>query len=300
MDIGDCEPVEGTDDVYCIDMGGYGAPRTVSVFVVDAEAPAVVDTGMGRNYEFVLDALADLGIAPEDLAYVLPTHVHLDHAGGAGYLAEACPNADVLVHEVGARHLVDPERLVAGTREAVGDRWQYYDPPMPIPAERITELTDGDGIDLGDRELAVHHAPGHAPHQVVFFEPDQRVLFSADAAGMYVPEADRVVPTTPPPNFDLEQCLTDIEMLESLHPATICYGHFGGIPADGRLAEAATVLEEWVDSVAAARAATDSDRAAIERLVEASDLDSFWSDEKAHSEVDMNARGVIRYLDTRA
>jgi glyoxylase-like metal-dependent hydrolase (beta-lactamase superfamily II) len=299
MGIGDVRPVElgEVSDCYAVDTGMFDTPEYTSVYVVDAGRPAVVDTGIGTDHELVMGALEALGIAPEELAVIAPTHVHLDHAGGAGFLAEACPNATVAVPEIGAPHLIDPERLVEGTKRAVGDAWEHYADPEPVPADRVRELTDGDVIDLGDRALHVHHAPGHAPHQAVFYDPDDAVAFTADAAGIYVPSLDRVEPTTPPPNFDLDQCLDDVAMLQSLDPDVLCYPHFGPAAADDRLEEYATVLEDWVADVTAARDRLDDDDAVVEHLVEQDDLGDVWGEQRAAANVELNARGVLHSLD---
>jgi glyoxylase-like metal-dependent hydrolase (beta-lactamase superfamily II) len=148
MAIGDYSPVEtgDSDDYYYLDTGMYDVERYGTVYLLDAERPAILDTGIGTNYEFILEALEGIGIGPEDVGAIVPTHVHLDHAGGAGYLAEACSNADVYVHRIGAPHLVDPSRLVEGTKRAVEDQWEYYAEPRPIDEERIVDLEDGDAI----------------------------------------------------------------------------------------------------------------------------------------------------------
>ncbi len=301
MAIGDVTPVTagGVEDVHVIDTGIFDLPAIGAVYVVDAERPAIVDSGIGTNHERVLAGLEDLGIDAEELAVIALTHVHLDHAGGAGFLAEACPAAEVLIHSIGAPHLVDPGRLVEGTKRAVGEQWAYYTEPLPVPAERVTEIEGGDAIDLGDRTLAVHHAPGHAPHQVVFHDADRGIVFTGDAAGNRFPALDRITPTTPPPNFDLEGSLADLEMLQDLDPAVLCYGHFGGAPAGDRLAEYADVLIDWVDAVADAREALGDEEAVVEHFVEREDLSPAVGDWKAGEEIRMNVAGVLRYLDSR-
>src|SRR6056297_2523463 len=111
MAIGDVYDAEACEDVHYVDTGMYDVPEYGSVYIVDAERPALVDTGIGADYETILTALAEVGVAPEDLEVMALTHIHLDHAGGAGYLAEECPSATVYAHEIGTRHLVDPTRL---------------------------------------------------------------------------------------------------------------------------------------------------------------------------------------------
>ncbi|WP_276258424.1 MBL fold metallo-hydrolase [Haloglomus litoreum] len=299
MTVGDVEPVEAVPDCYYVDTGMYGTEKYGAVYIFDTEHPTMLDTGMGTNHDLLLDALDELGIAREDLAQLVPTHVHLDHAGGAGFLAEACPNAEVLIHERGARHIIDPERLWEGTKAAVGEAIEFYTEPEPVPDSRVTPLVDGDTVDLGDRELDVHEAPGHAPHQHVFHDAEAEAVFVADAAGIYVPQLDAVEPTSPPANFDFEGCIEDVRLLQRLDPETLCYAHFGPAPADGKLVEYADVLTDWVEAVAEARVELDDDEAVVEHFVEQTEMDAVWSDAKARTETAMNVRGVLGYLDRR-
>jgi len=291
---GNCE------DLHYVDTGMYDSPEYGSVYVLDAERPAVIDTGLGTNYERIVDAIESVGLSLADIEVIAVTHVHLDHAGGAGFLARDCPNADVYVHEIGARHLVDPERLVEGTKRAVGDQWRYYVEPRPIAEDRIVELSDGDAIDLGDHELVAHHAPGHAPHQVVFEDPANDAVFTADAAGIWVPSLDRIEPTSPPSNLDLEAALADVEMLVDLGVETLLFGHFGPRPAAGALDKYADVLAEWVAAVEDERAERSDDEAVVEHFAENVDpeLIEIWGEHKARAETAMNVRGVLGYLDS--
>ena len=299
MAIGDLTEVTVGDctDLFYVDTGMYDAPQFGSVYVIDAERPAVVDSGIGTDRERIFEALEQVGIAPSELAVIALTHVHLDHAGGAGYLAEAYPNATVAVHGVGARHLVDPSRLVAGTKAAVGEQWQHYTDPEPIPEDRIREVSDGDELDLGDRRLRVHHAPGHAPHQVVYEDPAEATVFTADAAGIYVPPQDAVHETSPPSNFDLQQCIADTRTIESLDPEVLCYGHFGEARAADRLAEYRTVLRSWVEAVAEKRAELADDEALAGHFAARTDLTEVWGAQKARAEARLNVRGVCTYLE---
>jgi len=286
-----------SSDIYYVHTGEFVPATYCAVYVLDTDRPAVIDTGLGTNYEVVLDALSSLGIDPDDLAAIVPTHVHLDHAGGAGYLAEACPNADVCVYEAGARHLVDPGRLWEGTKAAVGEQIQYYTEPRPVPEDRIVELEDGDRLDLGSRELAVHHAPGHAFHQAVFHDREGGGVFTADAAGISTPGLDGVRQTSPPPGFDLEGCLADVETLQNLDPSALYLAHFGDHEPDGLLDEYARVLEGWVEAVAGKRVELEDDDAVVEYFAERTDTVEAWGEIKAREEERMNVRGVLSYLD---
>ncbi|WP_226482467.1 MBL fold metallo-hydrolase [Natrinema amylolyticum] len=305
MEVGDVREVTTGDcsDLYYLDTGMYDTNEYGAVYIIDDERPAVVDTGIGTNYDLLREALVEVGIDEDDLEVIAVTHVHLDHAGGAGFLAADCPNADVYVPSLGADHLADPSRLVAGTKQAVGDQWEYYVEPEPVPEDRIVAIDDGDVIDLGTHELRVHGAPGHAPHQVVFEDPVNDAVFVADAAGIWVPEIEEIRETSPPSNFDLEQCLDDIETLKEIDPDVFCYPHFGpryvGDDVERALEEYATVLKEWVDAVAAKRRELEDDDAVIEYFADASEMTDVWGDEKASEEAKLNTRGVLGYLDHR-
>jgi glyoxylase-like metal-dependent hydrolase (beta-lactamase superfamily II) len=287
------------EDLYYVDTGMYEVEEYGSVYVVDAERPALVDTGIGADREHVLDAIEAAGLAPADIEVIALTHVHLDHAGGAGYLVEACPSATAYIHDIGAPHLADPERLWAGTKAAVGDQIEFYAEPKSVPEARIETIADGDDLDLGDRELRVHYAPGHAPHQVVFEAPWASAVFTADAAGIYTPATDGLHVTSPPPNFDLEGALADVARVQRLDPEWLLYGHFGPTRTGDRLGEYADLLGEWVAAVATERAERSDDEAVIDHFVEAVETPDVWSERKARAEVAMNVRGVLRYLDER-
>jgi len=299
MGIGDVYEVSAVSDCYYVDTGMYDTPEYGSVYILDAERPAIVDTGIGTNYERILAALESVGIAPADLEAIVVTHVHLDHAGGAGFLA-AETDADVYVHENGAKFLSDPDAIWEGTKSAVGEQIEYYTEPKPVPVDRIEPIHDGTAIDLGDRQLETHYAPGHAFHQAVFHEPDDDVVFTADAAGIYVPEYDAIRETSPPPGFDLEEVVADARMIARIDPETLCYAHFGPAATDERLSEYVGVITDWVERVAEKREAMDDDAAVIEHFVEESDIGEVWGQKKGDGEVAMNVRGVFHYLDERA
>ncbi|SEQ88691.1 MBL fold metallo-hydrolase [Natrinema salaciae] len=305
MEVGDVREVTAGDcsDLYYLDTGMYDTREYGAVYILDDDRPAVVDTGIGTNYDLLREALADVGIDRDELEVIALTHVHLDHAGGAGFLAADCPNADVYVPAIGADHMADPSRLIAGTKNAVGEQWEYYVEPEPVPREQLVEIEDGDVVDLGTHELRVHGAPGHAPHQVVFEDPANDAVFVADAAGIWVPRIEAIRETSPPSNFDLEQCLDDLETLEAIDPDVFCYPHFGpryvGDDVERALEEYATVLEEWVAAVDRKRAELEDDEAVVDHFAEVTEMGDVWSEEKASAEARLNTRGVLGYLDRR-
>ncbi|WP_254864251.1 MBL fold metallo-hydrolase [Halovivax gelatinilyticus] len=299
MTIGDVVTVTVGDctDLHYVDTGMYETEAYGSVYLIEDDRPAIVDSGIGTNYERILAAMETVGIDRDELAVIALTHVHLDHAGGAGLLAEACPNATVYAPENGARHVLDPSRLVEGTKAAVGDQWRYYTEPEPVPEERLEPYEDGDVIDLGTHELCVHAAPGHAPHHYVFEDAANDAIFVGDGAGIWVPAIDEVRPTSPPPQFDLEACLDDVETLQSLDRSVLCFAHFGPRETGDVLNEYAETLTEWVDAVREKRAELGSDDAVVAHFAEQTDLDAVWGAEKARGEVGMNVRGVLSSLD---
>ncbi|WP_267643667.1 MBL fold metallo-hydrolase [Haloarchaeobius amylolyticus] len=244
-----------TADTYAVDAQMLGMPGSMSVYVVDADRPVVVDSGPATAAEHVLDGLEQCGIDPAEVASLFQTHVHLDHAGAAGSLAEACPNAEVVVHERGVDYLTDAEklsRLYESARQALGDDIAAgYGEPARVPRDRCRVVSGGESLDLGDRRLEVIHAPGHAPHQVCALDSRTGTLFAADAAGMSL--FDQLLPTTPAPDFDLDRSLETVALLRDREPETICYGHFGAREDAVDALDAYTeLLPRWVEAVESA------------------------------------------------
>lgn len=299
MDVGEVRAVDdgACADIYLVETGMYGVSGYGCVYIIDADRPAIVETGMGANDAAILDALHDINLRPSDIEVIAVTHVHLDHAGGAGHLADACPHATVYAHHIGAPHLVDPEALVAGTKEAVGEQWKHYAQPRPVPDDRVMALDDGDTIDLGDRHLTAYHAPGHAPHQIVYHLPSADAVFTGDAAGIWIPERATIRQTTPPPQFDLDQAVADLEIIRKLDPRTLLYTHFGPAQYEaGMLDEYERTLAEWIRDVDTVSAELGDDEAVIAHFVEQTDLGSVWNQEKAKGETRLNVQGALTYL----
>lgn len=294
MGIGDVRPVSGVPDCHVVDTGMFGTAEYGAVYLLDGERPALVDSGIGADLDRIVAAVDRVGIEP---AVVLLTHVHLDHAGGAGDLAERY-DADVVVHERGAAHLEDPTRLVEGTKAAVGDMWRHYASPTPVDPDRIVAVAGGASVTAGGRRVEIREAPGHAPHQVVYHDPDSGAVFAGDAAGIYVPSLDRVIETTPPPQFDVQQCLDDLDSIAALDPRTVCYGHAGpaGVeegPRGNRLEAYRGRLQDWVTEAKTALRETDEDpETAAGKLDYPFDTERVWGPEKAHAELVLNLRGV--------
>lgn len=282
--------IDGCPDVALVDTHLLSTPEVMSAYVIDADRPAILDPGAATAVPRLLDALADLGIDPADVEEIVPTHVHLDHAGAAGALARECPNATVRVHERGIDYLADPgklERLVESAREAMGEVARAYGDPDPVPEDRCEPLADGDEIDLGDRTLTAIDAPGHAPHQHCFHDDRDDLLFVADAAGAYW--GGELHPATPAPDFDLEASLETLDRLRSVDADRLLYGHFG--PRDdpeASLDAYADLLSEWVEAVEAAADRTET--ANVGAVLD--ELPDRWTAPTLAGD----AAGVLRYL----
>ena len=295
-------------DVHLIDtcMGGFDG--ITAAYLIRSERPALVETGAALSADRVVQTLAALGVRAQDLATIVVTHIHLDHAGGVGDLAEAFPNAEVVVHQRGARHLVSPERLVASARRVYGTVMDtVFGELLPTPAERVRALDDIDAVDLGGgRQLRSHWSPGHASHHVGLLDSHTNDLYVGDAAGIYVPEADLVKPATPPPDFDLPVALASIETFRQLRPDRLLFSHYGPVTAvEETLAASIEELELWVELTQDARQqGLDLDHAVAavrdrtrERYATLTDDPALKAKHEVLNSDAANVSGILRYLD---
>lgn len=187
----------------------------------------IIETGASRSNGVIRDAMTGLGLSVDDIHAIVVTHIHLDHSGGAGLLMEQCPNATLYVHEKGAPHLVDPEKLISGSRAVYGDSFDHYFlPVLPVPEHRIHPLVHNDRLDLGgDRVLQMIDSPGHALHHMAVFDPESRGIFTGDAAGIYYHALEQEfgvkvsLPSTTPTQFDPNAMLATLNRMLSLDPA---------------------------------------------------------------------------------
>ena len=284
-------------------LGGWD--RVTAGYLVTGDAPVLVETGSQTSVPRLLAALAELGVDPGELAGVAVTHIHLDHAGGVGDVAAAFPEATVYVHQRGARHLVDPTRLVDSAAMVYGDLLDsLYGRLTPTPAERVAVLEDGDEIVVSaNRTLTTVDSPGHAKHHLALHDSESGLLFAGDAVGVRLPDVGILRPATPPPDFDLDQAITSLQRFAARRPVGIALAHFGLVPDPAEiLDEAEGTLRQWAE-VAEAAWQEDRDIAAALSDAFADDLAGVDPAQREKLEtlngIHSNAAGFRRWLDTR-
>ncbi|MFC1873671.1 MBL fold metallo-hydrolase [Chloroflexota bacterium] len=228
-----------------------GFEQFISIYVLEAGKVALVDVGPSVSVVNLVAGLQQLKVSPGDVSYVFISHIHLDHAGGIGRVLKQIPNANVVVHEKGAPHLIDPTKLWADSQRALGEVAEKYEPLEPVPEDRVIVGRDGMVFDLGGMKLEVLETPGHASHHLSFWDNQKKRLFVGEAAGVYTAEVDLTRPGTPAP-FNLEQSLESLDRLIQLAPVSLCYGHFGCAPQPlDRLRTAKQQLILWSKIIAA-------------------------------------------------
>jgi glyoxylase-like metal-dependent hydrolase (beta-lactamase superfamily II) len=295
-------------DVHSIDTLMSGYTGITAGYLIASERPCLVETGTAKSAPAVRQALESLGIGPGDLATIAVTHIHLDHAGGVGDLARAYPNADIVVHQRGARHLADPARLMDSARMVFGDLMDtVFGELTPTDASRIHAVDEIGEIDLGGgRSLTTYYSPGHAQHHVGLLDSASGDLYVGDAAGIFIPETGAIRPSTPPPDFDLDTALRSLRHFADLGPQRLLFSHFGPVSHVGSaLAEAAEELRDWVDAVRETRAdALDLDHAVTmlrERTAER--YGRLYTDPELDTKFELlnstaaNINGINRWLD---
>ena len=276
---------------------------------------ALVDCGTGHSLRNVQAALAQKGIAPEALRYIILTHVHLDHASGAGAAMRAFPNAQLVVHPRGARHMIDPSKLIAGATAVYGEQAmaEMYGDILPVDAARVIETHDGYELDFNGRTLEFIDTPGHAKHHHCIWDARARGWFSGDTFGLAYPECTVdgrafIFPTTSPVQFDPVAMRASVERLLSRQPEAMFLTHYGkvtGVPALGR-----ALLSRIDAHVAIARAAASAGDGRKQALLAA--LTAYLMDElRAHGspltrdeamaiwglDIELNAQGLEVWLD---
>lgn len=298
-----------------VDTMTGGLSGVTAGYLIPAPRPVLVECGPARSIEATIAGMRALGLDPDDLAWLVVTHVHLDHAGGAGDLMAAFPNARVVVSPLGARHLVDPVRLNASARRVYGPLFDsVYGPCSPVPADRVVAAEDGHTLDLGaGRRLEIMETPGHAKHHIAAYDPDHGAIYSGDSVGVRIEGMRTLRPATPPADFNLGTMLESLARYRERGPEHLLLAHFGevGSPADV-LAEAEDRVRAWVAAVESFRPDVPGHEDEIDHV--ASMLVARFAEDLAPTEdaaeaalarIELlndprsNAAGILRYLDRR-
>jgi glyoxylase-like metal-dependent hydrolase (beta-lactamase superfamily II) len=229
--------------IHTIDTGFVRPQFDAAYLIVENGRGAFVDCGTNYAVPRMLTALDQAGLTPADVDWLILTHVHLDHAGGAGELIAQLPNAKLVVHPRGARHMIDPSKLWAGASAVYGEAVmeETYGQLRPIPAERVIEATDEYIVDLAGRPLLCLDTPGHAKHHNTVYDSRANVCFTGDVFGLSYREFDKdgrpfIVPTTSPVQFDQKELHASIDRLVALKPAAMYLTHYGRVEDIDRLA----------------------------------------------------------------
>ena len=215
-------------DPVVIDLQWLDQPGVIASYLLAAGHDlTLIETGPGSTIPALLNGIRQAGYDPAQVTKLIVTHIHLDHAGGAGGLLAAMPQAQVYVHEVGAPHLINPEKLLASAQRIYGAEMErLWGAFLPVPAERLVVLRDGDTVQAGPRTLEALYTPGHASHHIALWDAANQQIWTGDVAGVRL-ETPYVRPPTPPPDLDLELWRASVERIIALHPTTLYLTHFG-------------------------------------------------------------------------
>ncbi|MBC7897003.1 MAG: MBL fold metallo-hydrolase [Cytophagaceae bacterium] len=253
------------------DLQHLGRPEAIAVALIDTgDGLGLVDPGPSSCREALEGLVADFGARLDDVRHVFLTHIHLDHAGIAGSLAQATPRARVYVHERGAPHLVDPTRLLDSARRIYGaemDRlWGEF---LPVPVDQLVVLQGGERLSVGTRRWRVAATPGHAVHHVAYLDEHVGVVFTGDVTGEATQHGTPALPVTPPPDIDLEAWRPSLDRILEWRPESLFLTHFGEVRDPHRhIEEMWKRLLEWSDTVRASLEHPGSDDARADRFLE--------------------------------
>lgn len=305
------------DGITAIDTEYLYPGHAAAHLVQHGSRAAFVDVGTNDSVPYLLAGLRALGVRPEAVEFLLLTHVHLDHAGGAGRLMQALPNAVCVVHPRGAPHMIDPSKLIAGARAVYGaGRFErLYGHIEPIAAERVRTTRDGEHVSLAGRDLEIVHTPGHALHHQAFADSAHRCVFTGDTFGISYRELDSaagafIVPTTTPTQFDPDQLCASIDRLLERKPQALYLMHYSRVTDVPRLGDSLKRQVRELERIARElKAAPDRGREILNAVW------ALWREralrhgcpvsprrlrELLDGDLELNTQGLIHWLDTRA
>ena len=262
----------------------YLSPGVASVYVlIENDECAIIETGTFHTVPYIMAVLKANGLSEENVRYVIPTHVHLDHAGGVGQLMKICPNAQLLVHPKGARHMISPEKLSIGVKAVYGEAAfeKMYGELIPVDAARVIEAPDNFDVKLGERVLRFYDTPGHARHHFCVHDLNSNTIFSGDTFGIGYPQLETtagrfVFATTTPVQFEPQALRASIDRLVSLKPAAFNLTHYGRIEAtESVVKQLHDSIDRFVAIAEQAAAMTDDRLAFIEQQIRRYLLDCY-------------------------
>ena len=245
------QPIRIDERISLIDGFDMDIPSRTGTYVINERELTLIEVGPSPSVKYIKKGLEELGHTLLDVKYIIVTHVHLDHAGGAGVLLQLCPNAKLIVHPRGARHLIDPQKLAAGARAIYGDSFsEIYDPIVPVPEERVIIKTENDKLEIGPNcTLEFWDTPGHAKHHISIYDPVSNGIFTGDTAGVRYElllhdGVELYLPSTTPNHFNPNDMHTSLNRMVEKNVDRIYYGHFGMTEnPNGALKQTA----EWLD-----------------------------------------------------
>lgn len=223
------------DGIFEIETYYLGLEKYAACYLVVArDEVAIIETNTNYAVPRILAALVQLGLKKEQVKYIILTHIHLDHAGGAGLLMQELPHAELVVHPRGRKHMITPEKLIESVKEVYGKEKyvELYGEILPIPAQRVVTGDDGLCLHVGDRDLVLLHMDGHAKHHLIVHDASSQSVFSGDNFGIGYPAftfgtSRLLFPSTSPIQFEPEQALKTYQRIVDLHPARILLTHYG-------------------------------------------------------------------------
>jgi len=238
-------------NIEIIDLDFMDKEQVIASFLLladDGSSAAIIETGPTTCLERLKAGLKEHGVSHEDVRQVFLTHIHLDHAGASGHLAEVLPNATFYVHEVGYPHLVDPSKLVKSATRIYGESMnELWGEARPVPEDRVVIMNESGEAEAAGGVLVAHDTPGHAYHHLAYLEPDSGALFAGDVAGIRLPGQSYVRPPTPPPEIDVEAWVRSIEHIREIAPVSLWPTHFGSYEDVNRhLGELEQRLQDWL------------------------------------------------------
>ncbi len=230
--------------ISCIDTMYVQAGHAACYLMIHNGRAAFIDTGTGNTVPYLLEVLKQKNLCLEDVDYVIPTHVHLDHAGGAGLLMSKLPNAKLVIHPRGAAHMVNPQKLIIGATAVYGEEKfkQCFGEVLPIDEQRVIVAKDNNSLELAGRELRFIDTPGHARHHFCIYDKFSEGIFTGDTFGLSYRELDDkdgafILPTTSPVQFEPDAWQNSLTRLLSFNPKNMYLTHFGRITEVERLAQ---------------------------------------------------------------